>query len=219
MNRMPTNRTLTVLNPNTSESMTAAVVAQVQARVPPGWQVRGWTARTGAPVIDSPATFAAAAEAWPARLADQPPAGALLLACFGDPGLETLRRAVAPQPLVGLAEAAVVATAGRRFAILTAGPAWVPMLKARVADFGAARALTGVHALPVNGLALAREPQRFRAELRAAAEEAECAGAEALILGGAAFAGLAGTVETSLAVIDAIDVATAQLVAQGVGTA
>lgn len=206
--------TITVLNPNTTVAMTEAVVAQVRARMPAGFTVRGITAPQGAAVIDSRASFAAAAAALPALVAAHRPAGGLLLACFGDPGLEALQRALAPQPVVGLAQAAVAAAqaAGLGFAILTAGQAWVDMLTERVADFGAADALTGVYALPVNGRELAAEPDRFRGLLRDAAREAEQAGAQALILGGAAFAGLAGLVETGLPVIDAIDAAAAALV-------
>lgn len=204
---------LWVLNPNTTRAMTDAVVAQVRARVPAGFEVRGVTAREGAEVIDSRATFAMAAAAVPALVADAS-SGGVLLACFGDPGLEALRRAIAPRPVVGLAEAAVgVAVAARlRFAILTAGAAWVGMLTERVADFGAAQWLTGVHALPVNGRQLAAEPERYRTMLRDAAHDAERAGAQALILGGAAFAGLGGLIETRLPVIDAIDAAAAALV-------
>lgn len=167
----------------------------------------------GAAIIDSPASFAAAAAAVPSMAAGLHDADGWLLACFGDPGLEDLRRVVAPQPVVGLAEAAIAEARSRglRFAILTAGPPWVPLLGQRVADFGAAQALTGVYALPVNGLALAGDPQRFRAPLRAAAARAEAAGAQVLILGGAAFAGHAGLVETRLPVIDPIESATAAL--------
>jgi Asp/Glu/hydantoin racemase len=209
--------TLWVLNPNTTLAMTDAVVAQVRARVPSGVEVRGVTAVHGAAVIDSRASFAAAADALPALVAQHRPQGdGLLLACFGDPGLEALRRSVAPQPVAGLAEAAVAfaVASGRRFAILTAGPAWVSLLTERVADFGAAAALTGVHALPVNGRELAAEPELFRGLLCDAARVAEHEGAQALILGGAAFAGLAGLIETSLPVIDAIDAATDSLVLQ-----
>lgn len=209
------NTTLWVLNPNTTQAMTDAVVAQVRARVPAGVEVRGITAVHGAAVIDSRARFVDAA-ALPMLLPALGPSDGVLLACFGDPGLEALRRAVAPQPVAGLAEAAVAeaVAAGRRFAILTAGPAWVELLTERVADFGAVGGLSGVYALPVNGAQLAAEPERFRALLREAARTAEVEGAQALILGGAAFAGLAGLVDTGLPVIDAIDAATASLLRQ-----
>lgn len=217
--------TLWVLNPNTTASMTDAVLAQVRAQVPAGVEVRGVTASVGAPVIATRETFDAATQAVPA-MADQchEPAegtdgtqgGGLLLACFGDPGLEALRRRAAPRPVAGLAEASVAAAvaAGRRFAILTAGPAWVGLLTQRVTDFGADAWLTGVLALPVDGRALAAEPSRYRDALADAARQAERGGAQALILGGAAFAGLARLVDTPLPVIDAIDAATAALLAR-----
>ena len=71
-----------------------------------------------------------------------------------------------------------------------------------------------VLALPVDGRALAAEPSRYRDALADAARQAERGGAQALILGGAAFAGLARLVDTPLPVIDAIDAATAALLAR-----
>lgn len=202
---------LWVLNPNTTQAMTAAVLAQVRGWVPAGTDVQGVTAAQGAAVIDSRATFAQAAASLPLLAAGVPADGAVLLACFGDPGLEQLRRLRRPRPVVGLAEAAVAETAGRRFAIVTAGAAWVEMLRERVADFGAAATLTGVHALPFNGLQLAREPAACSQALNATVREAERGGAEVLVLGGAAFAGLAGMVQTTLPVIEPVAAATRAL--------
>lgn len=206
-------RTLHVLNPNNTAAMTEAVLVQVRRHLPPGFSAVGHTAVGGPPVIDSRARFAAAAQAVPAMVQDTGPGHGLLLACFGDPGLEALRAAAAPRAVVGLAEAAVAqaVAARQRFAILTAGPDWVAMLGERVADFGAAAWLSGVYALPVNGRQLAAEPGACRDALRAATRAAEQDGAQVLVLGGAAFAGLSGLVETHLPLIDPIAAATAQL--------
>ncbi|WP_425261224.1 aspartate/glutamate racemase family protein [Rubrivivax sp. RP6-9] len=203
---------LWVLNPNTTAAMTAAVQAQVRALVPPGVAVHGSTAQQGAPVIDSAGRFAAAAAALPAQVAaDVPPAAAVLLACFGDPGLESLRGL--RRPVAGLAEAAVAeaVAAGQRFAIVTAGAAWVPLLQQRVADFGATPWLAGVFALPFNGLRLVQDPAGSRAALQAVVAQAERSGAQALVLGGAAFAGLRDLVPTRLVLIEPVAAATRAL--------
>lgn len=206
-------RRLHVLNPNSSAAMTEAVVSQVRCHLPPGFSVVGHTAADGPPVIDSRIRFDRAAQAMPgmARVGDAH--DALLLACFGDPGLEALRAAAAPRMVAGLAEAAVAqaVAARQRFAILTAGPGWVAMLGERIADFGAAAWLSGVYALPVNGRQLSADPEACRNALGAAARAAEGDGAQVLMLGGAAFAGLAGLVESKLPLIDPIAAATAQL--------
>lgn len=204
---------LWVLNPNTTATMTEAVLAQVRQHVPPGFSAHGITASAGAAVIASRASFEAAAEALPALAARCGPGGGLLLACFGDPGLEALQRQQAPRPVVGLAEAAVAAAmaAGQRFAILTAGPAWTDLLTQRVADFGAAEALVGVYALPVDGAQLAADPEACRGLLHEAALAAARAGAQALVPGGAAFAGLHGLLPGTLPLIDPVAAATAAL--------
>lgn len=68
----------------------------------------------------------------------------MLLACFGDPGLDALRE-VAPIPVVGLADAAGEAAIrlGRRFGVVTGGAAWAPMLTEFYAARGLADRLAG----------------------------------------------------------------------------
>lgn len=207
---------LLVLNPNSTAFMTDRVVTQVQQQlhqVRPDVSVQGHTCDDGPPVIDTPETFeagaAAAVQAWARCTGTGQPPDALLLACFGDPGLETLRTAAAV-PVVGLAEAAMAAVAGQglRFAILTAGPAWVPMLTQRAHDFGHGERLAAVMALPVSGRELAQQPQRWQPALQHAAEQAQRLGAQALVLGGAAFAGLGPLVASPLPVFDGLEEAT-----------
>ena len=198
-----------VLNPNTSAWMTARVAERLRQLLGAGVAVHGWTATEGPAVIDDADSFAQGAAALEplARAArvGHPTARALLLACFGDPGLEALRQS-AGMPVVGLAECAMRQAAAEqgRFAVLTCGPAWVPLLTQRAAQFGLADALVGVWALPVNGAEFAREPLRWRAALADAAEQARRQGARALILGGAVFAGFEDLIDTALPRIDAL---------------
>jgi allantoin racemase len=216
-----TTPTLLVLNPNCTGWMTERVVQQVQRRLSCRAVVDALTVADGPPVIDDAASFdagaAAAQRALADRLATRPTTGGVLLACFGDPGLEALRAAAAPRPVHGLAEAAMrlATTRGLRYAVLTCGPAWVGLLTRRAHDFGLAAGLSGIHALPVNGRALAEEPARWQGALQAAADQAAREGAQALILGGAAFAGLGGLIDSPLPVIDAIDAATDALLRHG----
>lgn len=197
-----------VLNPNCSAWMTQGVVDRLQSLIGADASVCGWTAPDGPAVIDDERSFAQGAavvgplaRAARARHAD---ARGLLLACFGDPGLEALRDAAAGLPVVGLAECAMreAAASYGAFAILTCGPAWVPLLTRRAAEFGLADALAGVWALPVNGAEFAREPQRWRPALSDAAVQARLRGARALILGGAVFAGRESLIETLLPQVD-----------------
>ncbi len=211
----PRQRALIVLNPNASDWMTQRVVQQIRRRLSGQAEVVAITAASGPPVIDDDASFAAGAaaahQALPAALARHPEAGAVLLACFGDPGLEALRQAAGGLPVHGLAELAMreAAAGGRRFAVLTCGPAWGPLLTQRAGDFGVGAALAGVWTLPVNGRALALDPDPWRPALQQAADAAIAAGAQALVLGGAAFAGLGPLVQCGVPVIDSVDAAAA----------
>lgn len=221
---------LLVLNPNSSGLMTARVVAQVQAQAQAQLQARlqarlqvhgptvawrGATAVHGPAVIDSAASFAAGAQAaqtlLKAELRARPDTAGVLLACFGDPGLESLREQAAPRPVWGLADAALRHTFALHgpCAVLTCGSAWVPLLTQRAADLRLAHALVGVWALPVNGAALAADPARWWPQVQQLADEAVASGARALLLGGAAFAGLGLKIESRVPVLDGVDAAAA----------
>ncbi len=209
MSVMAATHTVLVLNPNCTAPMTANVVQHLRPLLGPGFDVQPVTAHDGPPVIDSRESFAAGAAAARAALQRalraQPHTSAVLLACFGDPALETLRAEAGGRPVAGMAEAAMAAAGlgGRRFAVLTCGPAWQTMLSERAADFGYAQALVGVWALPINGLALVAHPARWWPQLQAAAGAAQAAGAQALVLGGAAFVGLGLQLRSALPIIDA----------------
>ena len=101
-----------VRKPNTSRAMTDAVIVELARYAPPETLVQGLTARDGSAVIDSRDSFAKGARTALAMQADLPFAvDAVLLACFGDPGLEALRSAC-KIPVVGWAEAALRAACG-----------------------------------------------------------------------------------------------------------
>lgn len=179
--------------------------------------LRTCTATTGPVVIDSPSSFQAGARgvvvACRQALQDHPRIKTVLLACFGDPGLEELRLAFPHLQVLGLADAAMARAKEQhgRFAVLTCGPAWVAMLTARAAALGHAQHLVGVWALPVNGRLLALEPERWRAALQCAADAARDQGAQALILGGAAFAGLPALFYSDLPQVDALQAVADQM--------
>ena len=200
---------LVVLNPNTTRAMTDAVVAAAMRQVSAGTRIVGMTPSEGPPVIDSRESFAAGARTALGMLREVPAdADAILLACFGDPGLQALRLAAAV-PVVGLAEAVIgeARAAGERFAIITAGANWVPMLQQCVAACGAADLLAGVHALAGNGRALRENPEIFRDEVLRLSTVAADDGARRLILGGAAFAGLDFAVDRRLTPMDVMGAA------------
>ncbi len=207
---------ITVINPNTTQAMTDAVLTDLASRLPAGTTLVGLTSRTGSAVIDSRETFAMGATSAAAMLPMVPAdSDAILLACFGDPGLAGLRRASAV-PIVGLAQAAMdlARARGQRFAIITAGANWVDMLRECAVAHGTADLLVDVYALDGNGGQLLKAPEAFRAELNRLSTQAADDGARMLILGGAAFAGLHFTLDPRLTLVNAMDAAVGELLKQ-----
>lgn len=203
---------LLVINPNTSVSINALLQAHVQKVAGQSASVRTVGARFGAPYIASEATYAVAQHAvldtWAVVLSKAPPPDAVLIGCFGDPGLFALREG-AGVPVGGLAEASFMeARAHGRFAIVTGGERWRPMLT-RLADaLGHGDALAGIHTVAPSGAELAANPQGAREMLAQACEEAvQRLGADAVVLGGAGLAGMAADIQDSLSVplIDSVE--------------
>lgn len=217
---------LAVLNPNSTAGMTGSVVAEVRRLLAltgrPEATVHGATCASGPEVISSPESFAAGARAiaadWPALdLAGR--FDAVLLACFGDPGLAELR-AVAGRPVAGMATASLDAAlaAGERFHIVTAGAAWDGMLRELIARHPAAPLLDGITLLPADGLAASRDADGTVQRLQNALDELARRGAPRCILGGAGFAGLRPRLTYPAVLTDGIEAATAQLLAAGCKT-
>lgn len=188
---------LLVINPNTSAEVSALLLRHARAGAPAGAQVHVATARFGARYISGEVAAAiaghAALEAYAGHVAQHGVPAAVLLGCFGDPGLFALR-ALATAPVLGLAEASMRAAAARgRFVVVTGGAAWVPMLERLASSLGLADPLAGVHAVPYSGAELAADPARAAELLREAARQAlQCwPQARTVLLGGAGLAGLA----------------------------
>jgi allantoin racemase len=207
---------IALLNANTTVAMTDRMVARAAARLGPRATVRGLTAPFGAPYISDRAASAAAAHAvaeMTAALRADPPDVAII-ACFGDPGLWAARELVA-FPVAGMAEASMLTACqmGRRFGIVTGGPAWKPMLEEFAAACGLASRLAGVRALPITGAEIAADPAAATGRLIDAARAGVAEdGADVIILGGAALVGLRDVVAAAIAapVVDSLDCALAQ---------
>jgi allantoin racemase len=186
-----------VINPNTSPSVTDLVAAQTRAAVGDRGEVVAVTGRFGARYISTRAAAAIAGHAALEALAEHVEGcDAVYLACFGDPGLAALKE-VSPVPVVGMAEASCEAAChrGARFAIVTGGALWGPMLREFVAGLGLAKRLACVRTIAPTGGEIARDPDAALGLLAAACTA--CAkedGADVVILGGAALAGLAARI-------------------------
>lgn len=191
-----------VINPNTTVAMTAHVASQLRLHLPPAAVVLEKTATFGGPVIATAQAFATGAEAAVASLADAMREGMafdrVLLACFGDPGLEALRT-LSPVPVIGLAEACMrhAETTGRPYAVVTSGAGWKTILNRRFADWGASRLFYGTHVIAVTGLELFSDPLNAMPAVLEGINTAKRAGAQHVVLGGVVLAGYKTLMEQS----------------------
>lgn len=204
-----------LLNPNTSADMTTHIVREARRHGWSGLELSAATATFGATVIASRVSYAIAAHAvldTYARHAHSPAGAggvdAVVLACFGDPGLEALREMVGV-PVIGLLESALAEASDRPYGIITAGMAWGPMLDERIRATPHAPLSRGVFAIPTTGLDVTRDPDRFVDALQQAVDAACWSGAKSVILGGSALAGFGARLSTRARLIDPLAAAMA----------
>jgi Asp/Glu/hydantoin racemase len=189
---------LLVLNPNTTVSITELAARHVRAAAGEDFEILTATAEFGCAHIASEACYAIAEHAALECFAEHAEGcDAVLLACFGDPGLFALRE-VSRVPVVGLAEASMHAAAerGGRFAVVTGGERWKPMLERFAAALGFRGRLAAVRTVALAGGEIAEDPEAAVASLASAcAAAADEDGADEVILGGAGLAGLADRIQ------------------------
>lgn len=217
MPEVPRAVKILLLNGNATESVTERMRTMLAARCPQDVHLVGATAPFGAPYVASRAAAAVAAhgalEAARAAVADEAAAGrapfdACYYACFGEPGIEAIR-AETGLPVAGMAEGAVLTALqmGERFAILTMGEAWPAMLRELLRKLALAERCAGIGVVAGEGLALSSDPEAGRPVVEAAARALlDRAGAEVLIVAGAALAGYGAPLARALpvAVLDSL---------------
>ena len=187
---------LLLLNGNTDPAITGRLA--LAARGMCGHEIIPATARFGARYIATRAASAIAAHAvidlLAERIGRENPEGfdAVIIACFGDPGIEAAREML-PIPVLGLADASIIAAlrVAPIAAFLTGGAAWVPMLEEFCLLRGHGHDTIRVAAVTPTGDMIARDPERALASLAEAARMQAAAGAGVVVLGGAGLVGLA----------------------------
>jgi allantoin racemase len=175
--------TVILVNPNTSQATTDAMVALARAETTHA--VRGLTARSGAALITDPPTLEKAALAVAALAPDLAGARAVIVAAFGDPGLAALR-GLLTCPVTGIAEAgmAEAAAISARFAVVTTTPLLAPAIAAKAAADGHA-GFAGTWVTPGDPAALMADPARLVDALHEACRRAvQQGGAGAIVIGG-----------------------------------
>ncbi|HPH14708.1 MAG TPA: aspartate/glutamate racemase family protein [Burkholderiaceae bacterium] len=206
-------RRLLLINPNTSEEVSELLQSHARRIVGSEASVDTFTARFGAPYISCEASYAVAGHAvldtWARALASSADQfDAVLIGCFGDPGLMALRQS-SLVPVRGLAEASFAEAAKLgRFVVVTGGERWKPILERLAHSLGLEENLGGIHTVEQSGAQLAQNPAAAQVLLaQACIQAAEECDAKAIILGGAGLAGIAALIQPSVPVpiIDSVE--------------
>ncbi|WP_254705733.1 aspartate/glutamate racemase family protein [Streptomyces vilmorinianum] len=178
-----------LVNPNTSVTTTAMMTALARRTLGPAVPVHGLTVARGPRMLTDPASLAAAAPevlATGRRALATRDCAALIVAAFGDPGIDELR-ALARVPVVGIGEAALLeaSAGGRPFGIATTTPLLAGAIARRVAHLGLADRYTGLRLTDDDPELLARDPESLRESLARAVRDCVVRdGARAVVIGG-----------------------------------
>ncbi|MEV4945506.1 aspartate/glutamate racemase family protein [Streptomyces sp. NPDC053755] len=179
-----------LVNPNTRTATTEMMTAIARRTLGPLLPVHGVTVRRGPRMLTDPSHLRAAApevvEAGRRALAAGDCA-ALIVAAFGDPGLEGLRAVAGEVPVVGIGEASLreASAAATRFGIATTTPLLAGPLADGVGRLGLAGLFTGLRLTDGDPEALSADPTALRESLAGAVRECVAHdGARAVVIGG-----------------------------------
>lgn len=198
---------LLLINPNTTTAMTQAIARAARAVAAPTTEVIAVQPSFGPASIEChyDEAIAAAGVAEQMRLAaDQvgSPPDAVMIACFGDPGLDAAREATAA-PVIGIAQAAFHAAAlvATSFSVVTTLTRTCVMAERLLQRYGFAPQCRGVHGtdIPVLDLESCGEDVIHALE-RAAREALARDRSGAIVLGCAGMAPLCATLSGRLGV-------------------
>ncbi len=207
---------LLLINPNTSVAMTEAMQAAAQAVAAPGTQVLACQPSFGPVSIEGQfdEVFGAAGVAEQLTLAQRDPArrpDAVLIACFGDPGLDAARE-LTTAPVLGIAEAAFHAASfvATGFSVVTTMKRTCVIAERLVHRYGFERTCRGIHGTDIPVLELEACGEDTVAQIEAAARHAlKQDRSGAIVLGCGGMATLCQTLQQRLGVpvIDGVSAA------------
>ncbi|MFG1345942.1 aspartate/glutamate racemase family protein [Xanthobacter autotrophicus DSM 431] len=179
---------LLLLNPNTNTATTQAMLAIARRAAPESVVIAGRTAPRGLPLITDEAALAVAADAVaelvPEIRADAP--DGVILAGFGDPGLERLQAGLAC-PVTGIGEASMreAMDGGGSFCVVTTTPDLAASISAMAERCGAGTLWRGVVLTEGDVHAVMADEGRLLASLAAACRMAiDQSKVAAVIIGG-----------------------------------
>lgn len=195
---------LLLLNPNTSTAMTHDMTEAAIAVAAPGTVVIGRQPSFGPVSIEShfDDAFGAAGVAEQVKLAQPEGFDAVVIACFGDPGLDAARE-LTTAPVLGIAEAAFHAASfvATGFSVVTTMTRTCVIAERLVVRYGFERVCRGIHGTDIPVLALEHCGEDTVAQIEAAARHAlQHDRSGAIVLGCGGMAALCRTLQQRLGV-------------------
>jgi allantoin racemase len=191
-----------IINPNTSEAMTAKIKAVANEAKRPDCQVDVVCPRHGPITIESSfdEAYAVAPTIDLVKRAVEQGYDGIVLACFCDVGIEAAKE-VSPIPVLSLEEAtlSVALLLGSKFGIMTEERPRVAMKELHVRRHGLLQRMASIRPLELSVAELDADPERTKAAgIALARRMVEQDGAEVLIMGCAAMAGYSADLEREL---------------------
>lgn len=182
---------IALLNPNTSQETTKAMVEIAADAAGPVATIKGFTAQVGAPLITEPHALSLASKAVASLSPALRDTDAVIVSAFGDPGLDALRDSLAV-PVTGIAEAGMAeAAAWGRFAVVTTTPELAAQIAATAARHGHS-GFMGTWATPGDPATVMRDPTALQVALDLAILQAVAeADVSAVVIGGGPLAAAA----------------------------
>jgi len=202
-----------IINPNTTAAMTEKIGAAARAVASKGTEIVARQSKAGPESIEG---YVDEAFSLPGLLSEivageREQCDGHIIACFDDTGLDAAR-ALAKTPVIGIGEAAYFTACliAGRFSVITTLGISVPALRHNIARYGLSDRCAKVRAAEVPVLALEDPKSDARERIAAEIERAKAEdGTEAIVLGCAGMADLAGTLsrDHGLPVVEGVSAA------------
>ena len=196
-------RTIVVLNPNSSRSVTEALSTALEPlRFAGGPAIRCETLACGPPAIETDEHVAAVIEPVCRYFREhEAAAGAFVIACFSDPGLRQAR-ASSVRPVFGMAECGLLTALahGRRFGVISILESSLGRHLRYIREMGIEERLAGDLALGLGVLELADHLRALDRMISVGAQLRDEHGADVVVMGCAGMAALRGQLEDAIGI-------------------
>ena len=210
-------RSLIVINPNSSQTVTDGIAAALEPLHRFGIPIRCLTLAEGPPGIESQRQADLTIGPMLQLAAAQKDAAGYVIACFGDPGLHALRDQTA-LPVLGIQESAVMTalTLGQRFGVIAIMAASIPRHLRAFGAMGVLDRLAGDRALGLGVADLADPDKSLAAMIATGKRLRDDDGANVLIMGCAGMAHYRAVLEdeTGLPVVEPCQAAASMALGQ-----